>query len=191
MTVNSNDIANQAIMLIGDNMPLVTGQAPTFDSSPAGVALQKLYTPTVQTVGRRFGWDFARSTVSLTLSGNPAPNGWAYEYLYPSNGVELWQLQAPITDGTDVNNPLPVNWNVCNTLVSSVQTKVIQCNVASALGIYNNAPSENTWDPLFRESVVRLLASALAMALEGRPDTAAAMLESGEMFEKAGEQRWD
>lgn len=191
MADSSNAVLNDAIQLIGNNQPLITGQAPTFDSSPGGVAASKIYVPTVKAVGRQFGWDFARNTVSLTLSGNPAPNGWLYEYLYPSNGIELWQLQAPITGGTDVNNPLPVNWNVCNTLVAFVQTKVIQCNVPNALGIYNNAPLEPTWDPLFRETVVRMLASALAMALEGRPDTAAAMLESGEMFEKMAEQRWD
>jgi hypothetical protein len=191
MPTTSTDIVNEAIQLIGDNQPLVTGTAPNFDSSPAGVAASKLYTPTVQAVGRMFGWDFARNTVALTLSGNPAPNGWAFEYLYPTNGIELWQIQPPISGATDPNNPLPVNWNVCNTLVGATQTKVIQCNVAAALGIYNNAPSEAVWDPLFRQAVVRTLAGALAMALEGRPDTAAAMLESGQMFEKAGEQRWD
>lgn len=190
MAVSSQDVANQAIQLIGDNTPLVTGNAPTFDSSPAGVALQKLYVPTVRTVGRQFGWDFARNNVTLTASGNVSfPLGWANEYLYPSNGVEIWQLMPAAL--TDPNNPLPVNWAVGNTLVSGAQTKVIWSNQAAANAIYNNAPSESTWDPLFRESVVRLLASALAMALEGRPDTAAAMLESGEMFERAGEQRWD
>lgn len=187
----STDIVNEAIQLIGDNQPPVTGSAPNFDASPAGVAAAKLYTATVQAVGRMFGWDFARNTVALTLSGNPAPNGWAFEYLYPSNGIELWQVQPPITVNTDLNNPLPVNWNVCNALVASVQTKVIQCSVASALGIYNNAPAESVWDPLFHQAVVRTLSGALAMALEGWPDTAAAMLESGARFEAVAEQRTD
>lgn len=191
MPITSTDIVNEAVQLIGDNQPPVTGSAPNFDASPAGVAAAKLYTPTVQAVGRSFGWDFARNTVALTLSGNPAPNGWLFEYLYPSNGIELWQIQPPITGATDPNNPLPVNWNVCNALVAAVQTKVIQCSVASALGIYNNAPAESTWDPLFHQAVVRTLSGALAMALEGRPDTAAAMLESGARFEAAAEARWD
>lgn len=191
MPGTSTDVVNEALQLIGNNQPLVTGVAPNFDDSPAGVAAAKLYVPTVQAVGRMFGWDFARNTVALTLSGNPAPNGWLFEYLYPGNGIELWQIQPPITGATDPNNPLPVNWNVCNTLVGATQTKVIQCSVASALAIYNNAPQESTWDPLFHQAVVRTLSGALAMALEGRPDTAAAMLESGARFEQAAEQRWD
>lgn len=191
MADSSNAVVNSAIQLIGDNQPPVTGNAPTFDASPAGVAAASLYTPCVRTVARQFGWDFARNTVALTLSGNPAPVNYGFEYLYPSNGVELWEIQPPITGATDLNNPLPVNYNVCNTLVAAVQTKVIQCNIAGAIATYNNAPTESTWDPLFREAVVRLLASELAMALEARPDTAAAMLESGARFEQVGETRSD
>lgn len=187
--MTSTDIVNQAIQLIGDNQPAVTGTAPNFDSSPAGKAAAALYTPCVQTVGRQWGWDFARNTYVLVLSGNAAPYPWAFEYLYPPNGVELWQL-LPGTQ-PDPYNPLPVNWNVCNTLVSSVQKKVIQCSLASALALYNNNPIPDVWDPLFREAVVRLLASELAMALSGRPDTAQAMLESGAAFESIGEGRQD
>jgi hypothetical protein len=190
MTVTSNDVANQAIQDIGNNMPQVNGQAPTFDNSPAGVALQRFYAPTVATVGRQFGWDFARNTATLSLSGNPAPAGWLYEYLYPSNGIEVWQLM-PTPPFADANNPLPVNWNVGNTLVASVQTKVIWSNLANAQVTYNNNPSESTWDPLFREAVVRLLASVLGMAIAGRPDSAAAYLESGAAFENIGEGRPD
>lgn len=55
MPVTSQDIANQAIQLIGDNQPRVTGQAPTFDQSDAGVALQALpIAPQVFAVRRRW-----------------------------------------------------------------------------------------------------------------------------------------
>lgn len=189
MAVTSNDIANQALQLIGDNMPAVQGVAPTFDNSTAGKALQELYAPCLQTVAREFGWDFARNNVALTLSGNVAPFPYALEYLYPSNGVQVWQL-LPATLA-DVNNPTPVNWVTGNTLVASVQTKVIWTDVAAALAVYNNAPSENTWDPLFREAMVRLLSSELSIALNGRPDTAQVLLDSGAAFENLGEMRRD
>jgi hypothetical protein len=187
--VTSNDLANQAIQLIGDNQPAVTGQAPTFDSSPAGVALAKLYGPCVQTVARQWGWDFARRTVALNVSGNVAPFPWAFEYLYPTNGIEVWQVMPATL--ADPNNPLPINWDVANAQVAGNQKKVIQCNLASAMAVYNNNPTEDVWDPLFREAVVRLLASELAMAISSRPDSAQLLLQTGNAFATIGEGRPD
>jgi hypothetical protein len=189
MAITSNDVANQAIQLIGDNQPAVTGQAPTFDTSTAGLALAKLYGPCVQTVGRQFAWDMARQTIALTLSGNPAPFPWSFEYLYPPNGIEVWQLHP--NDLGDVNNPLPINWNVANNVVGGQQQRVIWANLANAFATYNNNPNENTWDSLFREAVVRLLASELAMALAGKPDAAQGFIETGSAFETVAESRED
>lgn len=184
---SATDIVNQAIQLIGDNQPPVTGNAPNFDSSPAGKAAAALYAPCVQTVGRRFGWDFARNLVALALSGNPASALWPFEYLYPANGVQVWQLVPALL--ADPNNPLPVNWSVGNAVVGGTQKKVIWTDLAVAQAVYNNNPNENTWDPLFREAVVRQLASEFAMALAGKPDTAQGLLESGNAYEGAGEAR--
>ena len=186
--LTSNDIANQALLDIGGNTSPVTGFAPTFDNSTAGIALQTLYPAAVASVAREWQWDLARNTVALTLSGNPAPSQWLYEYLYPANGIQVWQLIPP---NADPNNPLPVNYDIANAIVSGAQAKVIHTNFAGAICVYNNNPNENTWDPLFRESVVRLLASQLAMALFGRPDTSQAMLETGAAFESLGETRDD
>lgn len=183
----ATDIVNEAIQLIGDNQPPVTGNAPNFDSSPAGKAAAVLYVPCVQTVGRRFGWDFARNLFALQLSGNPANVLWQFEYLYPGNGVQVWQLLPSVL--ADANNPLPVNWSVGNTVVAGVQKKVIWTNLVAAMANYNNAPNENTWDPLFREAVVRQLASELGMAIAGKPETAREYLESGNAFEAIGEGR--
>jgi hypothetical protein len=188
MAVTSTDIVNQALQLIGNNQGLVTGVAPNFDNSALGIAAAKLYAPCVQTVARQFGWDFARKTVVLALSGNPSPSpAWAFEYLYPTNGVQVWQLMPAVL--ADPNNPLPVNWDVANDQVAGVQTKVILSNLAGALAVYNNNPTEATWDPLFREAVVRLLASEFAVAGVGRPDTAAGLLQAGAAFETLGESR--
>ena len=189
MSVTSNDVANQAIELMGGNQPPVTGYAPTFDNSTTGVALQKLYAPCVATVARQFGWDFARAQAALSLSGNAAPTGWAYEYLYPGQGVEVWQLVPPAL--ADPNAPLPINWAVGNAQVGGDQVKVIWSNLAGALAAYNNNPTEATWDPGFREAVVRLLASELASALAGKPDLAENYLQSGAAFESIGAGRPD
>ena len=189
MAVTSTTIVNQAIQLIGQDYPLVTGAAPNFDTSSTGQAAAQVYAPTVATVARQFGWDMARCTAALALSGNTAPFPWAYEYLYPGNGIQVWQVMPESL--ADTNNPQPVNWSVGNTEVSGTQTKVIWANLAAAQVVYNNNPQESTWDPLFREAVVRLLASNLAIALGGRADTAAANLQSGAAFEQLGEQRTD
>lgn len=183
----STDIVNQAIQLIGANQPLVTGVYPTFDQSTAGKAAAQLYGPAVATVGRQWEWDLARNTIALIASGNAAPFPWSYEYLYPTNGIEVWQLTPPAI--VDPNNPLPTTWVVANAVVGGTQTKVIQTNMVAALAIYNNNPNESTWDPLFREAVVRLLASEFAMALAGKPDSAQALLESGSAFETIAEGR--
>lgn len=185
----SNDVANEALQLIGNNQAPVQGNAPTFDNSTAGKALQKLYAPAVATVQRQWGWDASRNIVQLTATGNTPPLGYAFEYAYPPNGIEVWQLVPAAF--ADVNNPLPVNWTVGNNLVASVQTKVIWTNLATAQATYNNNPNESTWDPLFREAVVRLLASELSIATEGKPDTAQLNLQSGSAFEALGEARPD
>lgn len=185
--VTSTDIVNQALQLMGGNGPPVTGVAPGFDNTPSGIAAAALYTPCVQTVARQFGWDFARQTVALTLSGNVAPFPWSFEYGYPANAVQVWQLMPATL--VDVNNPLPTTWVVANAVVGTAQTRVIHTNVPAAQAVYNNSPNENTWDSLFREAVVRLLASEFAMALAGKPETAQGLLESGGAFESAGEGR--
>lgn len=188
MAVTSTEIANQALQIIGDNQPAVTGTAPTFDSSPAGQVLQWIYAPTVQVVARQYGWDFARRTVALTLTGNAAPVPWTYEYAYPTSGVQVWSL---IPAAPDANDPLPYNFNVANAVVSGSATRVIHTNLQNALAIYNNNPNENAWDAIFRQAVVDLLARVLAMALAGRPDLAKAELDAYSGFAQIGQARQD
>ena len=188
MPVTSNEIANQAIQLIGANQTPVLGVAPSFDKSAAGITLQKLYAPCVATVMRQFGWDASRRTVALVLSGNPAPyTGWV-EYLYPTNGIQVWQIRPAVPD---LNNPVPYNFLVANALVVGVEKKVIQANLAGAVAVYNNNPTEDNWDALLRETVVRLLASELAIALAGKPQTSELNLKAGGAFEQIGEARQD
>lgn len=187
MPTTSQEIVNQAIQMMGDNQPAVTGQYPSFDSSPAGIALNKIYGPCVQTVGRQHGWDMARHTIALTPSAQTPPVDWPYEYLYPTNGIQVWQIIPPTI--SDPNDPLPVNWIVANNIIGGQQQRVIHTSVQNALARYNNNPNENTWDALFREAVARLLASELLLAIAGRPESSQLMLQSGGAFETIGEGR--
>lgn len=182
----SSDVVNEALMLTGDNVTPVSGGVPDFDDSAAGRAAKYLYTPTVQAVGRRFGWDFSRNVATLALSGGTPPAPWSFEYAYPSAGIEIRQIMPA---SGDPNNPLPINWEIGNATIAGTPTKVIWCNIASAKARISNNPSETLWDPLFRDAVVRLLASALAMATAGRPETARDLIESYGMVEQLGETR--
>ena len=183
----SNDIANQAIVAMGGNQPAVVGNAPNFDNSTAGKALAKIYTPCVQTVMREWEWNFSRNTIALVPTGNVAPFPWTQEESYPPNGIQVWELAPAVL--ADPNNPLPTTWEIANAVVGGVQKRVIHTSLANAIVIYNNNPSEDTWDALFREAVVRLLASELAIAIAGKPETSQLMLESGSAFESLAEQR--
>jgi hypothetical protein len=186
MALTSADIVNRAILLTGNRQDPVTGSAPTFDDSAAGVAARYLYPEALNTVARQFEWDFSRRSIALTPSGNaaPFPCEFTNEYLYPTNGIEVWQLRPATL--SDRNNPAPVNFLIGNTLVTAVQTKVIWANFASAVAIYNNNPGPDLWDANFVDAVVRFLASGFAMALAGRPETSANLLQSaGAMMDSA------
>lgn len=180
-------VVNRAINQFGDDQPPVTGTLPNFDTSPAGVAAASLYPSVVQTVLRTYGWDFSRNLATLTTTGNTPPPQFAYEYAYPAMGIEIRQVQPNAI--TDPNNPSPVRWTVGNVLVASVPTKVIWTDIPSALATISNQPPEGLWDAGFTEAVVRLLASEMAMAIAGRPDTSKGLLESAGDFERAAETR--
>lgn len=176
MAQDSNTVANQALDLVGNNSPKVSGFAPTWDNSPAGKILQDIYAQTVGATQRQFGWDASRHLVALVPSGNTGPylaGQYDNEYIYPRNGIEVWEVQPSTLDNK--NDPLPYNYTVGNTRVLGAQTKVIWTDVANAVAIYNNDPVESVWDFGFTEAVVRALASKLALALAGRPETAALM----------------
>jgi hypothetical protein len=184
----ATDIVNEALQLVGDNLAPVTGALPNFDTSAAGVAAKYLYTPTVQAVGRRFGWDFSRNVATLAVTTNVPPWPWTYEYIYPASGIQIRQLMPP-TPLVDPNNPLPVNSEIGNTLVGGTPTKVIWCDIQNAKARITNTPNENLWDPLFRDAVVRLLGSALATATAGRPETARDLIDTYAQVEALGEAR--
>jgi hypothetical protein len=187
MPVLSTDIVNEALQLIGDDGPPVTGVAPNFDSSTAGKAAAKVYQPCVAAIAKQFAWPFTRQNAALTLTRNTAPFPWEYEYVYPSAAIEIWQLAPPSL--ADANDPAPITWAIGNAVVSGTQSKVIWSNLQNANAIYNGMPAESTWDAGFRGAVVRMLASELAMALAGKPDTSQMLFEQGGVFMNTSMER--
>jgi hypothetical protein len=167
-----SDVANRAIVLMGgfnSNEPLTGTPATNFDNTPLGKAAAVAYGGVVQTVGKMFGWDFARNYAPLALSGGTAPPWWTFEYLYPTNGIEIRQVSPLVIP--DQNNPSPTRWTVATNTIAGIQRKVIWTNVAVAVATISGVPIESSWDAGFTEEVIRLLASELAMGAAGRPET--------------------
>jgi hypothetical protein len=179
------DIVNRALQEIAAQAT-VTGTNPTFDGSAAGNAAGILYDGVVQTILRSQDWEFARrEAVTLATDGNVAPPPWAAEYVYPADCMRLLQVM-PAT--LVPNDPQPVVWSVAEVTVSGQPAKAILTNQANARATYmSSAPTENQWDSIFTEAVVRMLASELAMALGGRPDFSEKMLQiSGGLVQSGG-----
>ena len=185
----SADVVNEALNLCGYNGPTVVGTAPNFDTSTAGIAAANLYGPAVQAVTRMSAWDFSRTTKALTLTGNPAPYPWSYEFFYPSDAVQIWQVTPQTT--TDPNNPTPSDWLRGVSIVSNVQQSVIWTNISGAQAIYGGTPRENSWDSLFKAALVRYLAAEFAIALLGKPDLANSLFEQVGAMTQIGSSRSD
>ena len=175
MAQTSQDVANEALVDVGWNKVQVTGFAPTFDNTTVGLILQRIYQPCVAAVLRQYPWECGKQIgLALTLSGNVAPTPFAYEYLYPPPCVQFLQLMPSAI--IDPNDPLPQFWNIGNSQVASVMTKVIWTNVANARGAYTIYPTEAIWDAGLREAVVKRLGRDLAFALS-KPETASVLSE--------------
>lgn len=188
MSLSSN-VVNEALQLIGFDGNAVTGSAPTFDTSTAGQSAALFYNDSIAAVTRLHQWDFARTTAPLVLSGNPAPFPWSYEFIYPEDCVQLWQV-TPQTIA-DVNNPAPSDWVRGVNIIGSIQQSVIWTNVSLAQAIYAGSPTPASWDPVFRANVILYLASRFAVSLLGKPDLAQSLFEQVGTMTQIGSTRSD
>ena len=184
--MTSNDIVNQALQMCGDNIPPVSGER-TFDDSTAGKALQKLYTPYVHRPSPSNSAGTLRATTSARAERESS-----------ASRLDL-RISLSFDGGrgaaSATRDHRRSKRSVAHQLVGRQFTRFHRSdqghlvNQQNALAVVNNAPTEATWDPLFREAVARLLASELADALAGKPDTAERFLQSAAAFESLGEGR--
>ena len=166
-------IVNQALQQIAAQAT-VSGVNPAFDGSAAGNAAGILYQPAVQLLLRQTDYEFSRMDAALALSP-VIPYPWSYAYLYPSDCLKIRSVK-PAT--WDLNDPPPVRWTEMEASVGGIPTRIIGCNIIGAVLTYTTANvSEGEFDSIFQETLVRLLASELVMALSGRPDFSGKLLE--------------
>ena len=185
------DICNRAVAEIAElpSITPVTGiSPPAGDSLAAANACSILYQPTFLALLRQYEWDFARRTQGLISAPTPGEElaGWQYEYLYPSDCIQLRQVVPP-WGSIPTNDPQPVRHAVS---FNGLTAKVVLTNVANAVAVYTAEVDDPTlWDADFTEAMVRALASALALTLAGRPDFAREKLGEAGQFEGLAESR--
>ena len=152
----SLDLCKRALAEIGTRTTI----SALNDGSPEANYCTLLYEPLRDFLLREGDYDFAMKDALLTVV-SPGSLPWAHGYTYPDDCLRIRQLIS----GTYVAlDPQPVEWNVVN--VGGVRQ--IYTKVAASIILYTFAPAETVFDPIFQESLVRLLSSGLAFALENR-----------------------
>ena len=185
--VNSADITNRALVEIG-GQATVSGTVPnlTGGGGASGYA-NTVYESLVLMILRDQDFEFARRTAVLAVSGNVPAAPWQFEYVYPDDCVKIRQV-VPATQSEF--DPQPVQWSVYESIGTSNPGKVIGTNELNAQIVYTTSDvTEDQWDSMFAESMVRMLASSLAMGNAGRPDVAREKLQEAGGIMQAGEGR--
>lgn len=152
----SLDICKQALAEIGTRTTI----SSLNDGSSEANYCTLLYAPLRDFLLREGDYDFAMKN-SFPLAGPAISVPWSFLYIYPSDAIRIRQL-IPVT--YTPLDPQPVEWNIY-TLSAN---RYIATRTAISELLYTYAPLEDFFDAIFRESFVRLLASALAFALENR-----------------------
>lgn len=150
------DITNRALAQIGTHSQITS----MTDGSEEARYANLLYAPLRDFLLAEGDYDFSLQRAAATLIG-PVDVPWLFSYGYPTGALRIRSL-VPLN--FDIFNPVPIDFNI----VSTGSSRNILTTVAIAFVVYTNAPSEDVWDPIFTESYTRLLASALAFALENR-----------------------
>ena len=181
-------VTNEALQFIASQVRITALN----DGTPAANAATICYVPVVELMLREMDPAFARYTFTLAASTlTPIPPPWSFAYAYPTDCLRLRQVRPPGSGPgalADPNDPTPVLANVAVGLVSAAPVKVILSNQQNALAVYTTSlVTEVQWDAAFQDAVVRRLANPLAMALSGRPDFAATILQQSTMMAQSAE----
>lgn len=160
------DAAREALAQIGTRSTI----ASLDDGSPEAQYVNLLYGPIRDFLLVDGDYDWSMVWAVLTKSGVAAVP-WRYVYTYPGDALRIRQLTPLIFDRLD---PRPLEWNITGT---DVTTRRILTNTEIEYCIYTKAVNEAYWDAMFREAFVRMLASALAFALENRIEASKVKLD--------------
>jgi hypothetical protein len=151
------DLTNRALAQIGTRSQIVS----MIDGSQEALYANLLYNGLRDFLLREGDYEFASTPVVPSGITAPLPP-WLFGYQYPADCVRVKQL---IPLGYNLLDPIPVEFNIGN----SGNLRAILTKTQVAFLIYtSNGVLEDHWDSMFTEAFVRMLASALAFALENR-----------------------
>lgn len=166
LTWNTLEVAREALAQIGTRSTITSLD----DGSAEATYINLLYRPILDFLLADGDYDFAMFQQAATPTGTPQLP-WTYMYDYPVSAIRIRQL---IPEDFDALDPHPVEWNLGPVGAKlAILTRVKISRIWYTVGGIN----ENVWDPLFRQSFVRMLASALAFALENRIEASKVKLD--------------
>jgi len=171
------DVAKEALAQIGTRSKITS----LTDGSAEATYINLLYAPIRDFLLTDGDWDFSFVATGITNVGTAA-QPWIYAYSYPLDALRIRQLFPVDYYPLD---PRPVEWSISNTFaVRQINTRV-EMNALH----YTRVAIEDVWDPIFRQSFVRMLASALAFALENRIEASKVKLDEALGFAGIGKLR--
>jgi len=173
------EVAKEALAQIGTRSKITS----LTDGSAEATYVSLLYNPIRDFLLTEGDYDFSLNTITpVELSDDVPP--WAYAYAYPADVLRVRQV-IPARYDDDKLDPHPVEWNILGDL----DTRQIMTSEKIVLIMCTKPAIESLWDPIFRQSFVRMLASALAFALENRIEASKIKLDEALGFAGIGKMR--
>ena len=157
------DLAKEALAQIGTRSKIVS----LTDGSAEAQYINLLYAPIRDFLLTEGDYDWSMRTANLVVAGGPNPPPsppWNYGYVYPVDALRIRQL---FPSNYSPSDPRPTQWTIGYD--AGLGARVIYTLDSMLRAHYtSNFMGEEVWDAIFRQSFVRMLASALAFALENR-----------------------
>jgi len=159
MPATQLDIAREALAQIGTRSTM----ASLGDDSAEAAYIRLLFEPIRDFLLVDGDYDWSMGWALLDEHHETTISTWKYNYIYPAEALRIRQLTPKgVFDPFD---PRPIEWSVSGV---SSDTRRILTMVPADYAIITKAVDTSYWDAMFRQSFVRMLASALAFALENR-----------------------
>lgn len=169
------DICNLALSTLGTKANI---QSMTEDSDEAAQC-NIWYAQTRDSLLRAGDWNFARRKVVMAQYNNPAPDGWSYAYVQPSDCIRVLvlteQLNVIVPPANDATRQMNIP-RIPHEVAGDGSQKLVYCNISPALLIYTSRVTVvDLFDEGFKAALISQLAANIAYPITQKATTADAM----------------